>query len=240
MADVQALINEALRKLGVIPQGDSPNETESDEAFAILNDELVDSLKNDRLMAYGVAPVTKALVIAQQAYTYGSGGDFDETRPSFIAGANIVVSNISHPLDLLNEAQWRAIKQKTMTAPIPERVFDDGGYPLRTLRFHPIPSGAASVELYPWVTLQPFASLATEIDVPPGYWKMLVNNLAVLLGPSFGMEIPQSVTVVAVGSKQQIAKQNELLISGALRPEQIQGGPTRGLPAPEAPAAAGA
>ncbi len=194
MADVEDLITAALTKLGVIEQGGAPNASEAARALSVLNDEVVTTLKADPLMAYAAPVVQKVLSAGTQAYTIGAGGDIDVPRPVFINGGAILTGGLRLPLEYTTDpARWRQIVEHHQ-AVLPTLLFDDGDFPTRKLKLHPTPSGTPTLELYPYVTVEPFAALNTTVAVPNGYWAVLVNQLAVSLSGEYGMAVPPSVT----------------------------------------------
>src|SRR5690242_5956509 len=82
------LIKSALRLAGVLGTGETPSAAEGQDALVILN-QMLDSWNAERLMIYTVARQVFSLVANKQAYTLGSGGDFDTPRPPKIEYVSI-------------------------------------------------------------------------------------------------------------------------------------------------------
>jgi hypothetical protein len=74
---------------------------------------------------------------------------------------------------------------------------------------HPIPQAAAAIELSYWLALTTFATLSTAITFPvPGYELALVEELAIVLAPSYGRPVSQELRDNAARSKGRIVEIN--------------------------------
>jgi hypothetical protein len=187
----QDVINSALRLINALASGESPSSAESSDALEVLND-MIDSWNAQRLAIFSVVPQTFSLTAGQQAYTVGTGGNFNIQRPARIDRVSVIsLYNAAQPLELpialLTNEQWQAVPVKNITSALPVSVWDDHGFPLRTLSYFPIPSTQVQTKLYSWTPLSSFADLVTDYEFPPGYAKAIRYNLAVDLAPEFGV-----------------------------------------------------
>lgn len=212
----QQLVNAAMQLLGALTQGESPSSTESSDVLTAANDMLA-SWSVERLNVFSVGSDQYTLVTGQQAYTIGSGGDFDATRPVRIERASVLIANagasghISHPVDMIDEKQWSDIVERAAKGVIPRVMYDDAGYPLRTLQLWPMPTftgTAPKLELFTWTELQTFADLETAYAFPPGYDRALKFNLAVEIAAQFGLVPTPQVLQIAAESKAAIRMLN--------------------------------
>jgi hypothetical protein len=98
-------------------------------------------------------------------------------------------------------SDWQnQVPVKKVTGNFPLICYDDGGFPLRTLNFWPIPTiQPNNFRLYSWQAL-PAQSLAVAVNLPPGYKEAFRYNLAIRLGAEFAAPIPASVAQIAVES----------------------------------------
>lgn len=220
----EAIIESALRLIGALAPGETPSGDEGTDALSVLNS-MVDSWNAESLSIFTINRSVFNFIANQQAYTYGTGGDFNATRPAKIDHCSVLyLSNPSQPLELplqmLTDEQWSQIPVKAVYSTIPLQVWDDGGYPLRTLSFFPIPSSANQFVSYAWAALTSFTDLTTNNTYPPGYEKALRYNLAVDLAPEWGLQVPQAVAAQAMSSKAIIKSMNigpiDLRCDGAL------------------------
>lgn len=198
----QDIIDSALRLINVLASGESPSTDESNDALDTLND-LLDSWNAQRLAIFTVARQVFNLTSGQQSYTFGTGGNFNASRPARIERVSIITQvNPPQPLEMpiryLTTGEWQQVPVKNIESTFPIQVYDDGGFPLRTLNFWPIPNIAGiQTVIYGWQALSQFADLdTTDYEFPPGYAKALRYNLAVDLAPEYGV-IQMNPLVVA-------------------------------------------
>lgn len=64
------------------------------------------------------------------------------------------------------------------------------------------------IDLSYWLQLSSVATLVSTMDLPPGYQRALMYNLAVEVATMFGLPVPQAVAAIAVQSKGDIQKLN--------------------------------
>lgn len=195
---VQDLVNSTLRLIGVLASGEIASAAESFDGMQCLND-LLDSLSAQRLGIFEISPQTFPLVPGTQAYTLGTGGNFNTPRPPAIDRVSLIITtNPSEPLELpvemLTTEEWQNIPVKNVPSAIPYQVWDDQGFPLRTLRYFPVPSVAYNTSIYSWQALTKFTGLNQTFEFPSGYAKAIRFNLALELCPEYGRQ-PDPVIV---------------------------------------------
>jgi hypothetical protein len=107
-----------------------------------------------------------------------------------------------------SEAEWQNILLKKISTSFPQFCYDDGGFPLRTLNFWPIPIDMNNVRIYSPQPLNQFADLTTQYLFPPAYAKAIRFNLAVDLAPEYGGLKDPTVAALAQGTKSKIMAAN--------------------------------
>src|ERR1700730_16749774 len=105
MALVSDLITQAAGLIGALTQGTGLHTSEFNDAFARLNI-LVDAWNADPLNHYAILSEQHTLSAGVGIYTLGAGGSFSGTRPVVIESANIILSGLKHPMDLVNKAEY--------------------------------------------------------------------------------------------------------------------------------------
>ena len=209
------LISSSLRLCNVLAAGEvCPIDTAND-ALQVFND-MVDSWNTMRLAIFTTRSDDFPLVLGQQSYTLGPGGDFDFPRPPRIDGMSAILlydpSNpVEVPIVMYTVDQWQnQVPVKEVTGSFPLICYDDGGFPLRTLNMWPIQSTGVvnNVRIYSWQALTGAAALNTVISVPPGYRQAFRFGLAVLLGAEFNAAVPPLVSTIAVQSLALIKSLN--------------------------------
>lgn len=201
------LIKRALRLLGVYSIGEDPSADEAADALAALN-ALMDSLSNDSLQAFARSVDPIALAAGAASVTLGPSGDTITDRPVQVLEESYVqIGDVSYPLDLLTLAQWNAIGIKTMTG-LPRALYVQAEMPDITVSIWPQPSEACTLYLWSRKQIRQFTSLTTEVNLPPGYERMLAFMLAEDLAPEYEREPSPTVRQKAAAARRSIKRTN--------------------------------
>jgi hypothetical protein len=142
--NAMALITSALRLINVVASGEPVELSEANDSLMVLN-QMIDGWNADGLSVFTTRSDDYALNIGQQEYTLGPGGDWNTNRPSRITSMSaILISNPSSPIEaqiaMYTVYQWQnMLPVKAVSSSFPQICYDDGGNPLRTLAFWPIP-----------------------------------------------------------------------------------------------------
>jgi hypothetical protein len=174
-----------MRLIGALASGEAPTAAEANDALLVLQ-QMIDSWNADRLMCFTITISEFPLVVGQQVYTLGTGGDFNIPRPARIERTSIVsLTNPAQPLELeidyYTDLDWQDQPVKIINSSLPQAVYDDQNFPLRNLSFWPIPTQPVNTRLYCWTQLTTFDLNTTDVTFPPGYIEALRYNLAVQL-----------------------------------------------------------
>ena len=184
MTTALQLVTSSLRKLGAVAAGEAPDADEQADALAALN-QIIESWSLQGLTLYRLENAAYTLVPSQQAYTIGSGADFDGARPIALNGAFVTRGGVDPPLAVLTQAQWNEILQKSTSSQLPEAVYYEPTFPDGTLRFWPVPLEALTVTLAVNMQLGAIADINDDLAFPPGYERALLYALAVDLAPEY-------------------------------------------------------
>lgn len=199
MLSVLDLITDALTEINVYSPGEPLEAAVAQLALRNLN-RVIDSANTDAAKIFTTRIDTYALQTGKQSYTIGADPSDDPVtpdlagpRPVRIKEANVVVqTDFRVPVGLITDEQWAA-KRIQKVQSIPREMYNDGGFPLSTLFFYPIPAEAYGLELYTWQSASKVASLSDGIDYPPGYEDYWLASLALRLCTPFGKAIPQEL-----------------------------------------------
>ena len=212
------LITRSLRLLGVVASDEQPTMSELSDALAVFQD-MVDAWNADRLSIFTTSSQDFPFVIGQQAYTLGTGANFNMTRPAQIDSASVMVLTnpavpVEIPLQMYTVDEWQTkVPVKSVQSSFPQVCYDDGGFPNRTLSFWPIPNQANNVRIYSWQPLSSPATLQTTIAFPPGYAEAFRYNLSVRLAPEYGAVLRPEVASIAVDSLAKVKALNQPLLT---------------------------
>jgi hypothetical protein len=187
------LINSGLRVIAVLSGEESASVSDANQSLDVLNG-MIDAWNAERNAIYTTRIDDFPYVPTKQTYTLGTGGDFNIPRPARIdAMSSILLYNPDNPVEvpiaMYTVDEWQTqVPVKSVKGTFPLICYDDGGYPLRSLSFWPIPQDEPnSVRIYSWQAL-PAQTLTSQISFPPGYGEALKYNLAVRLAAEFGVE----------------------------------------------------
>jgi hypothetical protein len=204
------LISASLRLIGAIAPGETPSATEATDGLASLN-RMLDSWSNEGLMIYTLTKEASIpLTPAKNAYTLGASGDLT-SRPMEIERATIqdAASGVEYPINPLTASEWAGIQLKTNQSNYPYAMFDDGGYPQRTIYLYPTPSAANKLNLYTLRPLTTISTLDTVLSFPPGFERALVFNGAIELSAEYGGAPPSDMVMMnASEAKNSIKRSN--------------------------------
>lgn len=205
------IITSALSKVLVNNAQDTLSSADTQLAFDALG-VLIDALGIERLACYALTTTAHPLTGGTGSYTIGTGGAFNVDRPARIENAFVRLSSgsnsVDYPVEIIPQAQWDTIRVKDI-AGIPRKLFYDTQYPLGTIWLYPEPLlSDYTLYLNSYLPIATYTSTADAIDLPPGYKRMLIHNLAVEIAPDFGVNPDQTVIKIANESKRLIKRIN--------------------------------
>jgi hypothetical protein len=208
MATANDLITRAYRRGRILGKDQVPSADEAADALAELNN-LLDEWWNERLAVFHVLQENFPLVAGQASRTIGAGGNFATTRPlRLLDGCFVRRAGVDSPVAVLEDrASYDGIRLKSASGQ-PEFVFYDAAVPLGTLYFWPTPDQGDTLFLNSPARLQSVATLVTQLALPPGYDRLVVNGLAIALCPEHGLEAPASVKSAFSQTKRVLKRTN--------------------------------
>jgi hypothetical protein len=224
------LITRAMKTLGVLASGETPTSDEVDDGLTVLNN-MVDTWATQRLTIYTTTRNVFDLSASTQEYTIGTGGTFNIVRPLWISAASIIIdktASASQKLELalpvgLTVDQWQEVSLKGLESTYPTQFYYDDNWVagLAKISVWPTPTtGNSQLVLYTPTALTQFADLTTAYTFPPGYEEALRYQLAIRLGPEFGVQVTPDVRLLALQSLGNIKRVNihteELSVDAAL------------------------
>lgn len=188
MATAADLIRRSLKLLGVLAAGESLSAEDQADGLVELN-HLLGTWANQRLLVFGTRRTPYTLTPSLSPHTIGSGGTFNVARPLRIDGAGIIPPGQSaeSQLQLLTDAEYRGIADKTAAAATPTGLWVEWTNPAAKLWLYPVPTVAASLVLYTWSRITEFAATDT-VSLPDGYENALGHALALQIAPMYGIE----------------------------------------------------
>lgn len=208
MTTALQLVTASLRKLGAVAAGETPDADEQSDALESLN-QILESWNLKGLALFRRENAAYTLMPSQQAYSVGSGADFDGGRPITLHSAFVTRGGIDYPLAVLTQSEWNDILQKSTQSDLPEGVYYEPTFPTGTMRFWPVPIEALTVTLAIDMQLAAVAGINDDLAFPPGYERALIYALAVDLAPEYpAVTLSQSVIDTADDALADIKRAN--------------------------------
>lgn len=233
---VADLVSTALRRMRVLAVGDVLSPEMLATGHARLN-ELIDSLGIEPLTCYTRARTTWTLTSTKGTptapYTVGPSGDVNIARPIWIEALNYIDTSLTNPIErsltLLTEQAYNTIPQKTLTSPLPHAAYYEPTYPTGSLYLWMIPTQAAlQGVLYAMTALPKYGATADVIALPPGYQRMLRDQLVMELWPEYRDEdLPGRFVMAARESKMFVKAANLRMTDLRVDPAVLPHGASR-------------
>lgn len=205
MTTARQIIEQAMRKINVLGRGQTLSADEAASALDTLND-LLGSWSVEGGLVYQDVQETFSLTSAI-SYNIGTGGDFNTTKPYEINAVYVTQGSTDYPLKNYSKEQYANLSDKD-TGAIPEFYYYDNNHPLANIFLFPAPAGVTSITIYSRKPLTSFTTLTTDVDLPSGYKRALVNNLALDLCSEYEKPLSEALLRVANESKGNVFAYN--------------------------------
>lgn len=210
------IITRALKALGQLEASEVPTSNDASDALDALND-LIASWGLTLAGCPAIQRLVLPLVAAQQSYTVGPSGDLDTVRPDQIITCSVITDRtattpVETPIGRpLTWPEWQALPLKTETGSVPWRTHYDRSVNASgqsALLVYPIPTGSsADLVVYAAIPLDVF-DLSTEVELPSGWPRALITNLALELAPAYGAAVHSQLRVAAEEAKTLVLRSN--------------------------------
>lgn len=202
MTTIRDLVTKSLKKLGVSFNGSLISNEEANDAVDALN-ALLASLANESMMVYARSWETFNITGGDGTYTMGVGGNFNTARPLLIKAAYLRDVDTDYNLSIISDEMYvNQIAQKDILG-IPTYLNSDNASPLVNIKLYPVPDQSYQLFLLTEKPLSEFG-LDDVLELPAGWERMLIFNLAVEVSPEYGMQIDPLVLKIAEDSKALI------------------------------------
>ena len=207
MATARVICTAALRKLGALSLGETPEEAELDDCLLALNS-MLESWSLETLIAYYWKQETHTLD-GSQSYTIGSGGDIDTTRPTEIVSAYVrYQGQYDWPIEIIKDRErYDSIVDKTIIGQ-PYALYYQPSLPLGVINLWLVGSAEYEINFTSLTQLESFSTLDTDVELPPGYERAFTYNLAIEIAPEEEQDPSMAVVKIAVESKGNIKRMN--------------------------------
>lgn len=181
------IIASALRKLGVLAEGQTPSAQNYADGMMALNTAI------SQLRAVGMplwARSEYTFTPTTGTYTIGTGMTLNTPFPVKLLQAFRTETNAKIPLELMAREDFNILPTTSTGSPIKVNYQPNINY--GTLSFWPSPtsSNTATITLVYQRPYQYFTASTETMDFPEEWYNALIYTLAVLLAPEWGVPLP--------------------------------------------------
>lgn len=208
---VNKIIEQAMRDVGIIGDGQTPNAAQTELGLDTLNQMMAQWATSD-LMVYAldliVIPATGAVT-----YEIGAGATVNVTRPDAIQSAvyrdgSSINSLIYTPLTLLPSlSDWEQIALQGISASPPSAAYYNATWPYGTLYVWPQPA-SGQIELVVKTEFPLYLSPGDDVALPPEYAAAMRFNLAKWLCAANGSPLRPDLAQLAAGTLKVLKRSN--------------------------------
>lgn len=226
MTTARDIIQEAFEQNGTYAPGETMNAADAARGLSILN-QMMDSWSNESLTCYAIKEQTVTLVPGQYAYTIGTGGDVNDTRPLSLittAGSAYILDPYGnqYPVEVITQERWNQRGSRNTNSNFPDVLFYDPQFPLGILNFDPIPNIGYVAHFDSYLQLTDFSDLTTPLVLPPGYQLAIRSNLTIALHTFYpNGQLDPGVMMEAAVSKANVKRTNIRLNVASYDPEIV-------------------
>lgn len=188
----QSLITAAMQEIGALAAGEQAS---TDDAAWVLQklQRLLDRYNAQMAMVYSVDFVVFTLNPGPGPVTIGPGATFDvNQRPVSIESASLIMNTgapttnqVEILLNMRDDMWWSQQTIKGLSSTLPTDLYYSPNWPNGNLYFWPAPTATNQVRLEMRLVLGQITSYAARFSMPPAYWDLVINELAIQIAPSF-------------------------------------------------------
>ena len=221
MTAVTDILNQSLKDVGVVGDGQTASSEQIDSAFVTFQ-QMLAMWQSDSMYVYAQVE-TSFNATSALSYTVGSGGNFNIVRPAKIDYAFFRINDLDYRIDLLHSfEEYEAIAQKTLLGAYPCVGYYNPSYPLGTLYVYPqIASGA--IKIVTRIQFPVYATVADDLDIPPEDALAVRYSLAELLSAENQTPLRPDVAALAKRARTIMKRKNLKIPAMELPPALVRG-----------------
>jgi hypothetical protein len=207
------IIRRALRLIGVLATGETPDGPEAADALQVMN-WMIEQWTNEKLMVYYMENMLFSAYAGIGTYTIGpdNSNNWQTLLPVKIESAfcrdNSSGFNNDYKLELIPNDRYQDIFQKGILTTYPKYIHYVRSWPNGSIDLWPVPTRNYTIGLSHWHQIQKYLNLTDIICLPPGYKTALAYNLAVEMAGEYGQAISSIIQNEAVKSKAILMRVN--------------------------------
>lgn len=205
MAYTLDLIKRAMKRAGILAEGETPTAGETQDALAVFNG-IIEQWSIDSLSVYRRLEIVHAMN-GSASYSIGPTGDIVAARPVRIEGAFSRLDQLDRNIAVVGDDQFNSVGYKTIQGR-PDFLRYDAAMPNGRIDLWPIPDSSYELHLVVAAQFLPVDHVADEIILPPGYDRALTLTLALDLCGEFQRPIPQGLVELTSNAVASVRRNN--------------------------------
>jgi hypothetical protein len=201
------LLKQARQSNGTLGDGVTMSAEEAQSDMLALNIMLAEWSASGYGVYYDKQEVF-TLTANKASYTFGTGGNFNSSRPTELRDQSFIrLNDVDYAVSLIGSDEYSQISSKDTTA-LPDSIYFEPTYPLATVFLYPSPDQAYSLYITSAKTIDTFMSIYETISLPQEYASAIKWNLSVELAPSYNVQVNQILTTRARQSLKVVKNLN--------------------------------
>jgi len=222
------IVNQALKKAGILGIGRTASAEDSNDALSDLNDMLAE-WNTQRWLTWSPLDLSVVSDGRTTPYTVGPGGDFsvsrrpDRLEASYLRQIVTAGLNVDTPCEIIpSREEYSRLSVKALKS-FPLYVFLESAWPLANLYIYPWPQPNIYETHIILKNAIPVVSLVTDLSVVPEHYKKTMKfNLAKRLRQAYGKGLaPDPELNNLARSTLDVVKQSNLQISELVMPRTL-------------------
>lgn len=210
-----SVISAAMQEIGALASGETIGGGDNGWVLQKLQ-RLIDGYNAREPLVYSVNFSEFTLPVNTQPILIGPGQAFDTNqRPVKINSWSLILNGgtdgsnqVEVPGFIRDKDWWAAQTIKNLTSTLPTDLYYSPDWPNGSLYFWPIPTAVNNVRLETRGVLTEITNYDQLISLPPGYWDMVVYELAISIGPSFNRPSTPDLLRLAVKAVKAVESNN--------------------------------
>jgi len=197
------IVQDALCQRGILADNVAPTTDQLAVGLRFLN-RMLDSWGNEAEMIYVITSETFTTTPSVATYSttsFSSGNG----RPVGVDSITMVLSGVTYSVDLIDNQTYNSITFKAVDA-IPTQCYYDANFPNANFNFYPRPFAAFTVNVDCYQKLSGTVGASTDLVLPAGYEKAIVDNLAVYM--NYGNPPTRQMIIDANESRNVLKRRN--------------------------------
>ncbi len=208
------IITAALYEIEIYAGNESPNAPDSDWVLQKLQ-RIIDRFNARKPMIFNMNFTLFTLPAGSNPFTIGPGATFDvNQRPVSIPSIGLILAGtpgVELPMNSRDDDWWANNRIKGLTSTFPTDYYYSPGWDVQSdgsqwgqIYFWPEPTASHQIRIQSRQVLGEYLAVTDDFTMPPGYWDLIVYELAITIAPSFGKSGSPAIPLLIASRKEAL------------------------------------